>query len=146
VTKTNLGISNPDSFVGKQCVVSFFIPVPPVPASRPRVTRWGTYYGKTYKEWMKAAALWLEKKEFNVSRDYFTGELFVRLSHVIQKARTSKREWPRGDVDNYAKATLDAITKAEIMWHDDDQVVSLVTSKRYAVLGDVPGTLVEVYR
>ena len=27
----------------------------PVPASRPRVTRWGTYYGKNYTRWRKAA-------------------------------------------------------------------------------------------
>lgn len=122
---------------------SLFIGVDPVPASRPRVTRWGTYYGKTYKAWMKAAADILGM--FTPVSELMSCPLVVRLTHIVQKARTSKLEWPRGDVDNYAKATLDAITKAQIIWHDDDQIVGLISSKRFADPGEQPGTLVEVF-
>ena len=31
------------------------LPLTPVPASRPRVTRWGTYYGKRYTQWREEA-------------------------------------------------------------------------------------------
>ena len=40
----------------------------------------------------------------------------------------------RYDVDNLAKATLDALTHAGI-WHDDSQVVSLCITKRDVVKG-----------
>lgn len=92
---------------------------------------------------MKGAALWLEK---NLGRELVSGPLFVRLTSVVQKAKTSKLLWPRGDVDNYAKAPLDAITKAQVLWHDDDQVLELVTSKRFALPGEQPGTHVEVFK
>jgi Holliday junction resolvase RusA-like endonuclease len=96
---------------------------------------------------MKGAALWLSQNDSGFPNDApLLGPLFVRITNIVQKAKTSKLVWPRGDVDNYAKAPLDAITKAATVWHDDDQVVDLHTSKRFANPGEQPGTLVEVYR
>lgn len=38
---------------------------------------------------------------------------------------------PRADVDNVAKAVLDAITDSGAIWHDDKQVAKLTVDKRY---------------
>lgn len=110
-------------------VVTFFLSVNPVPASRPRVSKWGVYYGKHYTAWRKEAAQALALHE---SEHHFTEPLKVTLVHSVRKARTSKRLYPRGDVDNYDKATLDAITSHTDLWDDDDQVVELHSSKTFA--------------
>lgn len=121
----------------------FCIDVAPVPASRPRVTRWGTYYGKTYKNWMAAAAKSLaqQRDDYWLIRE----QCAVCLEIIAERPKTTKRPEPRGDVDNYAKAALDAITKTELVWDDDDQVVALFVSKRFAEPDERPRTEVEVY-
>lgn len=57
--------------------------------------------------------------------------------------KTVSRDFPRGDVDNYAKSVLDLITKREEIWHDDNQVVTLYTTKRLAV-NEEPHTFVYI--
>lgn len=39
------------------------------------------------------------------------------------------------DVDNYVKATLDGLTG--VLWHDDSQIVKLVSEKRYGETGKI---------
>lgn len=118
------------------------IPLEPLPASRPRVTKWGTYIAKPYKQWIDAAlrlipegTLWLEK----------TLPLIVVTTAVCTKARTSKLFFPRMDVDNTAKAALDIITKVGGYWDDDNQIVHLVTTKRFALPGEDAHTSVAIY-
>ena len=121
-------------------VLPFLIAINPVPASRPRVTRWGTHYSKNYTQWMKQAGEYIPSK----GNKPFTGPVMVLLEHVVEKPKTTKKMWPRGDVDNYSKGALDAITKAESVWHDDDQVVALFVTKRFTEPGEDPGTHVTV--
>lgn len=47
------------------------------------------------------------------------------------------------DVDNIAKAVLDALTKASV-WHDDAQVHWLLVRRRWAIADEKPGLWVEV--
>jgi len=115
---------------------SHWLEVNPVPASRPRVTRWGTHYSKTYEGFRRAAAKQLEKAD-GAPTD---APLLVLVECVVEKPRTGKLSAPRGDVDNYAKGPLDALTKAEKFWKDDDQIQMLVVAKRYAKPGEQPGT------
>jgi len=121
--------------------VAFFIPISPIPASRPRVSRWGTYYGKRYTAWRKKAASELALFEHPTT---LTGPLKVTLMHVVEKPKTSKLMYPRGDVDNYDKAAMDAVTNHTSVWKDDDQVVKLTSMKLFASEDAEPGSYIRI--
>lgn len=107
----------------------------PVPAARPRVSKWGTYYPATYTKWQAAA-----KAALTVEGARIEGPVALYLEHVVTKARTSKRTYPHGDIDNFDKGPMDVLTKDTRVWDDDDQVVLTVAHKRYAEPGEEPGT------
>ena len=110
-------------------VFEFFFEVEPVPASRPRVSRWGTHYGKRYESFRRAMRHCL--LDVKPTRK-LTGPIEAELEFIVRKSKSSKRRHPRGDVDNFVKGPLDSMTQAEKFWDDDDQVVVLVASKRFA--------------
>jgi Holliday junction resolvase RusA-like endonuclease len=120
---------------------SLFLPVNPVPASRPRVTRWGVYYGKKYTQWRKDVEKYLSTI---IHEQNLTGPLCVLVENFVLKPKTSKKTHPRGDVDNYAKAPLDAVTSHTEIWGDDDQIVCLLITKQFTE--DEPGTQITVYK
>jgi Holliday junction resolvase RusA-like endonuclease len=102
------------------------VPLVPVPASRPRFSRFGRpYYGKNYTAFRKEASRYLESELFKDALEQsgirfpLLGGLRLTATYIVEKPRTSKREWPIGDVDNYLK-TLDVFN--EILWNDDDQI------------------------
>jgi Holliday junction resolvase RusA-like endonuclease len=111
-----------------------------VPASRPRVTKWGgVYYGKPYATFLADA-----QKQLAAMRDQRSDLPVVMVMEVIcAKPPTGKLELPKGDVDNYAKGPLDAATKAATLWKDDAQVAALFVAKRYAEPGEEPGVSLE---
>lgn len=59
------------------------------------------------------------------------------LSKTERSRRLSNQSKPviKPDVDNYVKATLDALTG--VLWHDDSQIVKLVSEKRYSETGKI---------
>lgn len=109
-------------------LLSAYLNVTPAPASRPKVGRWGVYYGKNYQRFKSAAEL----EAANLDLPQTDKPVVLFMEHVVPKPRTSKRSYPRGDVDNYAKGPMDVLTSAGQIWKDDDQVVLLVASKRFA--------------
>ena len=118
------------------------IPVNPVPASRPRVSKWGTYYSKTYEIFrtaMREALVRNNNTPVSIPVD-------VEVEAIVLKPRTGKREFPRGDVDNYAKGILDSLTSHAQVWDDDDQVINLCISKRYASPDEQPRIEVKISR
>lgn len=117
------------------------IPGKPIPASRPRVSRWGTYYGKTYDNWRKLAASVIESR-FEPA----TGPLAVLTIVVLPKAKSSKLDYPRGDIDNYEKAVWDSVTNNRAVWQDDNQIVCSTTLKAFES-GDYPeaGVYLTIY-
>lgn len=107
------------------------LPFAPVPASRPKVSRWGTYYTKNYEEyrWRAKACLAQIGTGLTIVAQQ---ELFVLASFVLTKPPTGKKKWPRGDGDNYEKGLYDAITTSGLVWADDDQIIVGKWHKRYA--------------
>lgn len=115
----------------------------PVPASRPKFAVRGkfvsVYYGKKYTAWRKEA---MEKiKEQSDSLDLY---LTVVVEQIVLKAKSSKKDFPRGDADNYVKAPLDILTDKNF-WADDDLIINLVSSKRFAEPGEQERTEVSIY-
>lgn len=92
----------------------------------------GTAYSpKEYKDWMdNAVGAVLEETTFDQKMSPLEGPLTVALVFTVARPKTTKLSAPKPDVDNYAKAILDAMTKAGV-WHDDSQVEFLAIKKMW---------------
>lgn len=107
-------------------MIRIVLDVVPVPASRPRVSKWGTYYGKTYKAFRKA----MEEELSGWEAEPLSGALTVDVTFHCKKPKKLTKQWPRGDIDNYLKGLFDSLNG--IVWGDDDQIIMTVGSKVYA--------------
>lgn len=115
------------------------LPIAPVPASRPRVTRWGTYYLKKYKAYREEAEKVIPNFEHPLQ-----GALTVSATFFCHRPKTTKRFYPRGDIDNFEKAVFDALTQKGF-WEDDDQITTTDgVKKRFVPEGQEPYTLIVV--
>ena len=117
-----------------------YIPVSPVPASRPRVGRWGTYYSKNYQLWMRQVDDLL--RPLRAAATAVDDDIHVSIHTVCQKPKTGKLKVPVGDWDNYAKAACDAVTRSGLIWLDDRQIVTGAATKRYALGSEAPHTFI----
>ena len=108
----------------------------PVPASRPRVTRWSTYYPKKYTQFkLDMIALTSE-----LDLTPFEGLLGVDIGFYIGMPKSwskKKKELKESsycdnnaDVDNYLKAILDSLN--EVVYVDDRQIVEISARKIYS--------------
>lgn len=70
----------------------------------------------------------------------------VVCEFALDKPRTSKLNYPHPDLDNFQKASLDAITKVGGYWKDDKQIVELIGVKRWTYVGEQPRSIVEIYK
>lgn len=124
--------------------LSFLLDVEPMPSPRPRFRVIGkfasAYMPKNYKDHTAELVEQLQR----ISTEKFEGPLSVDLCVFVTKARTSKLLFPKPDIDNYEKTILDAITKAENIWHDDTQVVQLNSLKLFAAEENIPGYSVSI--
>tara|TARA_B110000459_G_scaffold186875_1_gene218751 strand:+ start:224 stop:688 length:465 start_codon:yes stop_codon:yes gene_type:complete len=111
----------------------FTLPVEPKPASRPRISKWGVYYGKPYTTFRQTAQPYADAYD---SYKPIEGPIAVLCEIVCTKPKTGKLNFPRGDVDNYVKGPLDVMTKSGKFWNDDVQVVSINCVKRYTDLNE----------
>ncbi len=105
----------------------------PVPASRPRVTRWGVYYGKRYTEYrieMHATieqAIGEAKAEGILPLD---STIIVAQLYEIKKPKTTKLEYPNPDLDNLTKSLWDALQSHGVI-QDDKQILASIETKRW---------------
>ena len=108
--------------------------IAPVVASRPRVTRWGTYFAKKYSTFRQEFA--------ELLTDYkavpLEGLLSVRLDFYVQlpKSLSKKKKVEKegmhcdnnADVDNYIKAALDSL---EGHYYNNDKQIVIIRGRKY---------------
>jgi len=127
----------------------------PIPASRPRVTRWGTYYGKRYKnfkEEMKEKTSYEDRNNTMNTIIWLEGLIFADMTFFVPMAVSwskKKKSLKNGefcdnnaDLDNYEKAILDSLNG--IYFKDDRQIVSQKSQKIWADKGKIKIILREV--
>lgn len=123
-------------------LLSFSIAGTPSPTCRPRVGKFGTYYAAPYEQWMQQCIVQLSEQK---PAEPVMGDLIAYVDVRVDRPKATKLLRPRGDVDNYAKAPLDAATKAAL-WGDDGQLMAVVITKRWAEPGERPGATIHFGR
>lgn len=103
-------------------------PVSPVAASRPRVGKWGSYYTGTYKDFREIAKPIVN--EVTQGWEPMLGPIRVSLEIYPTQPKTTKLDYPRPDIDNFAKAILDLCNG--VVWGDDTQIIQLEAIKGWA--------------
>ena len=111
----------------------------PYPASRPRVVHGkGAFYVGNYAKWYRDAKRRFPKFNTPINAPFFADVVFKMI-----KAKTSKRQYPRGDIDNLLKGPFDVISKSGF-WGDDDQVIAVNARKEYVENADDAGVYIEL--
>lgn len=123
--------------------------IDPVPASRPRVTRWGTYYGKKYKNFKKEMS---EAVPTYHPTKVLEGLIFADMTFFIPvpKSWSNKKKQSKiggycdnnADLDNYEKAILDSLNGHYFI--DDRQIVEQSSRKMYAERGSIEINIKEI--
>lgn len=103
--------------------------VSPVPAARPRVTRWATFYPKKYTQFKKDMDMALNDVVFIPfeTNIYAKLDFFIQIPKSWSKKKKSSKQGQfcdnNADIDNYCKAILDSLN--EVYYKDDRQIVML---------------------
>lgn len=113
--------------------IRYRLDMEPIPCPRPRASKWGMYYPKSYALWKQLARAALMKARVPLG----DGPYAVTIECVAAQPKKTKLAAPRGDVDNYAKSVLDALTSASC-WDDDNSVTALEVTKAWSEPGE-PG-------
>ena len=98
------------------------------------------YYVGAYKKYVTEAPEAIPASDFFFQKGV---PVACIVNFYLPRPKSPANPYPVGDLDNYAKSILDAITKNGTYWHDDAQVVSLQMHKIYTK-GE-PRTEVSIY-
>lgn len=107
--------------------------IQPVPASRPRVTRWGTYYSKTYQKFRDEIKPLIPDMELKKGLIKATQTFYFKIpKSYTKKQRSELGEYCTKNVDNdnLEKALWDSLNG--IAFDDDRQIVENVTAKKWS--------------
>lgn len=114
-----------------------------VPASRPRVTRWSTFYPKKYTQFREHMEIICNEMEFNKVPEGAPIKVTTLIYLPMPKSWSKKKkelfngQWKMNncDNDNYEKAIWDSLNGRA--WLDDCQIVWNETKVKYAHKGEV---------
>ena len=118
---------------------SFRIPINPVPASRPRVSKWSTYYKEPYNTFLKTIPD-IVKEVWR--KEPLTSWLIVRVFVFPKRPKKPTNPYPAPDYDNYAKAVCDGMEG--VVYENDKYIVDGRCVKAYAQPGEDGYVLVEI--
>lgn len=125
--------------------MKIFIPIKPMPAPRPRVTRNGTYNDPKYTNYKKAIALYCQRI-FGVSEKPIAMHLIFLFDIPKSWSKTKKDSaiWhtSRPDIDNLQKGVMDSLNG--IAYVDDAQVCYLSAKKQYSEKSGIEIEIIEL--
>ncbi len=131
--------------------MQFKINLIPIAASRPRVTRYSTYYAEPYNSYKDILKVLIGKEVAKTKRPLFKQYEPLKLRVIFfmpipKNTSKKKREslvWhtKKPDADNLLKAIKDAMN--EIVYHDDGQVCEINVEKLYS---ENPRTEITIYK
>lgn len=114
----------------------------PVPAGRPRLSKWGVYYSKTYTTYRNEA-----REHVGDWGEPLVGSIIAVLDVRFPKPKTkATNHYPLPDVDNLAKSFLDVIVENKTVIQDDKLIIGAWLNKRYADSEDDVGTTVHLFQ
>ena len=108
--------------------------IAPVVASRPRVTRWSTFFPKKYTDFKVAMTKLTENIIFTPTKEL----IYVQVTFyiAIPKSWSKKKKLEKNgkpcdnncDIDNYIKAILDSL---EGVYYENDKQVAMIKAMKY---------------
>lgn len=110
------------------------LPLEPTPCPRPKVTKYGTYYPKKYKDFLRKARFSLAALE--PCNDLQICFVIKRPKAMKKGGRTAHTKKP--DLDNLVKSILDALP------FDDKIVHSIRAFKVYAAHDEQPSIVITI--
>ena len=108
----------------------------PIPAARPRVSRWSTYYPKKYTQFKKDMEALTSELDVIPIENLIGVDLVFDVGLPKSWSKKKKKEKVNTycdnnvDLDNYQKAILDSLNG--ILYLDDRQVVEIWAVKQWA--------------
>ena len=117
-------------------IISHQFDINPVPAARPRVARWSTYYPKKYTRFKKEMEALTGELDSTPCENLVCVSLKFKIKTPQSWSKKKRLERENtycnnnSDIDNYVKAMLDSLNG--VYFIDDRQVVEIFASKKYS--------------
>jgi Holliday junction resolvase RusA-like endonuclease len=117
-------------------IISHQFDINPVPAARPRVSRWSTYYPKKYTRFKKEMEALTGELDSTPCENLVCVSLKFKIKTPQSWSKKKRLERENtycnnnSDIDNYIKAMLDSLNG--VYFIDDRQVVEVFASKKYS--------------
>lgn len=133
-------------------IISLSLPLQPVACPRPRVSKFGTYYPKTYKDFVKRASAFIEASYSDQKGLLDDEPLEVACTFVFNRPDyMHTKKYPAGrvahtkrpDVDNLVKAINDVLQATGII-KDDSRIYYLSSKKYYSAKEEGPSINIEI--
>ena len=126
----------------------------PYPQPRVKVGKFGSYYSAKHKAKLKDTAAQIQQQVKTAGWKVTTEPIEISITTISpcpkrlhkQVVSMGKRLYKPTipDIDNYSKYILDCITKSNLVWSDDKQVVVLHQKDFYARVEEEPCTQITI--